>query len=458
MVADRVRLTAQPGRQWWREPTALELKNGLRVLFVEREASPIFEARLVLSGGFAADPKRRSGLAAFAAAMFSEGLVRRGSTPLRSTLPSLGAQICGEVLPDGAAIGISALNNNFADALSVYLGALSHPEWKNEDFELLREKRLAVIARERLDPFALALRALPPRLYGRGHRYGRPFTGSGREPDVATLTGDDLHSYYAGNLAPQSTTLIVAGACASADLLTRLEQTFGQSHDGAAADVKPAAVMLDTSSSILLVNRPGAPQTWLTMGLRTVARNSHQAEPLMIADTILGGIFTSRLNLSLREHKGWTYGVRSSLLDARPAGSWLIRTAVRTDSAVQAMGEIAGELKNLAGQRPPAHDEFVRAVAYLVARIPSAHESSAQIADGLAHLIIHGLDLSYWHKLANRLRSVSAEDVMETCRYILATAAPQWLVVGDAAKLVARLDDAGFREVKVIEPDSAGLP
>jgi len=460
MVADtdwRTGLFGLPSS--WRGPFDFVLENGLRVLFAQRAKSPIVEFRFVINGGFGTDRDRRSGLAGLAMAMFSEGLLRVDNAQLGFALEELGAVLQGQLMPDAAVIRMSALNANFAEPLSICANALKHPQFNTEDFELLRANRLALIASERLNPFELALRVLPPMVYGPGHIYARPLTGSGIERDVAEITGDDLRTYYATYLTPHCGTLVVAGSGEAARLRTQLEETFGQwrAIPGAALPT-PATGPIANAPSITIINRCGAAQAALTAGLRTLARNSSRAEALMVADTILGGIFTSRLNLSLRERKGWTYGVRSSLIDARLQGLWLIQTTVRTDCVAQTMAEIAGEIENLAGRRPATPEEFSRAIDYLVARIPSSYETCAQMADALAHVIIYRLPIEYPKKLANWLRGLNPDDVTETCRQILAAGSPRWMVVGETAELFDQLSTAIAGKIEVVDLYSEKLP
>jgi zinc protease len=460
MIGDTDGLTGSLGlRSSWRDPFDFVLENGLRVLFAQREKSPIVEFRFVVDGGFGNDRDRRSGLAGLAMAMFSEGLLRVDNARLGFASEELGAVLQGQLMPDATVIGMSALNANLAKALSIYANTLKYPQFNTEDFELLRANRLALIAGERLNPFELALRVLPPMVYGPGHIYARPLTGSGIERDVAEITCDDLRSYYATYLTPQCGTLVVAGSVETAHLRTQLEEAFGQWRPipGAAVST-PAKGAIANAPSVLIINRCGGSQAALAAGLRTLARNSSHAEALIVADTILGGIFSSRLNLSLRERKGWTYGVRSSLVDARLQGLWLIRTTVRTDCVAQTMAEIAGEIENLASCRPSTPEEFSRAIDYLVARIPSSYETCAQMADALAHVIIYRLPTEYPKKLENWLRRLSPEDVTETCQQILAAGGLRWMVVGEAGELFDQLSTAIPGKIEVVDLNSEKLP
>src|SRR6266851_10042316 len=244
---------------WPRDPAGFVLDNGLEVLVAQRAGSPVVEMRFVFDGP--ADPRERSGLAGLAVAMVSEGALRVGAARLGVTQESLGAVLHGRVTADAAVIGMSALTANLADALAVYAHVLSNPEFGAEDFERVRANRLALIDRERLSPFDLALRVLPPMLYGQEHPYARPFSGSGTEQSVAAITADELSEYYAEHLAPERGTLVVAGPCEAAELNALLEDVFARWRTARNVAHPPhAPPMIAARPAVMVVDRPGAPQ------------------------------------------------------------------------------------------------------------------------------------------------------------------------------------------------------
>ncbi len=446
----------EAGSQYWPpEPSRFVLDNGLRVLVAERASTPLVELRFVFDGGFAAESRELSGLAGLAMAMFTEGALRVAGEHLGVAQESLGAAIRGRVTADGAVVEMSALAAHLGDAIAMFAQVLSNPEFDADDFERVRANRLALIARERLNPPDLAVRVLPPMLYGTGHPYGRPLTGSGTEQGIATLTGDDARRYYAEHLAPERGTLVVTGSSGRADLVALLENVLGRWRGSPTSSPHhpPQALRVVATAArtaVVIVDRPRGEQSAIVMALPTVARNSSDAEALMAADAILAGMLTSRLNMSLREKKGWTYGVRSSLLDARLQGLWLINCFVRRDRTVQAMTEIGNEVNNLSSGRPCSPKELGRAVDYFIARAPGLHETCAQMADALAHAVMYMLPLGYHHELAARMRLLNPSRVTEVCRKILAVAAPRWMIVGDAARLAGQLRDAGFGEIEIV--------
>jgi zinc protease len=444
---------------WPPEPLKFVLDNGMRVMVVERAGSQVVELRFVFEGGFAADPRELSGFAGLAMAMFSEGALRAGSARLGVAQEALGATLRGRVTADGAVVEMSALAGYLGDALTMCAQVLQNPEFEAEDFELVRMNRLVLIAHERLSPFDLALRVLPPMIYGADHPYARPFSGSGTEQGVTAVTADDLRGYYAEHLAPERGTLVVTGSPRAAGLIALLEDTFGRWRTSPAVPhpPPPPSSVAAACASVTVVDRPHAPQPALVAAMPTIARNSSAAEALMAANAILAGTFTSRLNMSLRERKGWTYGVRSSLLDARLKGLWLIDCSVRHDRIAEAMTEIGREISNIAGSRACSPQELRRAVDCFVARAPSMYETCAQMADALANAVIYRLPAGYYGELGARLRDLNPGRVTKVCRQIHAAAAPRWMIVGDAAKLAGQLSAVGFGEIEIVDPER-GLP
>lgn len=448
---------ASDSTSWLPEPAEFVLDNGLRLIFARRD-SPIVEMRFVVGQGFAAEPRQRSGLAGLAMAMFTQSALRVGGARLDSLAEPLGAAFGGRVMADGAIIEVSALRDAVPDVLMLCAQLLANPEFDADGFERARANRMALIARERRSPLDLALRILPAALYGDGHPYARPLSGSGIEPSVAAVTADDLREYYAANLAPERVTLVIAGPPRASEAKRLVESALGRWRSPAAASPEQTGgegrgllskVVADSGPAVTIVDRPEMQQMALAMGLPTAARSTH-TEALMVADAIIAGTFSSRLNLRLREERGWTYGVRSSLIDARLGGVWLINSFVDRDWAVAAMAEIAREVDNLAGAQPCLPSELRHAVDHLVARAPSSFETCAQLADALACDAILRLPSGHRRSLSARLRALDCGSVTEVCQRIRTASAPHWVIVGDARDTVERLRGAGFVKIDML--------
>ncbi|HZO83430.1 MAG TPA: pitrilysin family protein [Candidatus Binataceae bacterium] len=445
---------------WLAAPKDFVLDNGLHVIAAERSASLLVELRFILARGFAGETRERVGLAGLATAMFAEGALRVGGARLDAMQESLGASFGGRVFADGALIEVSALAANVTEVLSLCAALLANPEFDDDDLERVREKRLALIAYERQSPLGLATRLLPPALYGEGHPYARPMSGSGNAQSVGALTANEVREYYAANLRPERVTMVMAGPLRPLDAAPLLERTLGRWRVAMpAADDRPPTKAADSKfsrvpESVVLVDRPRMEQAAIVMGLPTVARACTAAEALMVADAVVAGTFASRLNLKLREERGWTYGVRSALIDARECGTWLISSFVRRDRAAAAMAEIAAEVGDIAGPRPCSEEELRHAVDYLVARTPGTYESCAQIADLLARDTVCGLPMDYRRQLNRRLRGLGPDAITEACRQIRAQAVPRWVIVADAADAARQLREAGITTNAALAADA----
>lgn len=446
---------------WQPEPVEITLDSGLRVIVAERLGSPLTEMRLVSDRGFAAEPRGRSGLAGLAMAMFNEGALRIGRERLDLLGESLGAKFGGRIFADGAIIEVSALSANLLDVLAICGRLLADFEFEREDFERVRAERLALIASERRNASELSLRILPSKLYGRGHPYSRPFSGSGMEPDVATLTADDMREYYKSHFSPERVTLVMVGPLAMEEAKPLLERTIGVKRSEPVMlsnepdqNIADRAASRTTKSGITIVTRPNAEQAVLVAGLPTVPRGSKEAEALIVADAIVAGMFSSRLNLKLREERGWTYGVRSSLIDARLQGLWFISCFVRHDRAVAAMTWIDAEFEAMAGARVCSASEVRHAVDFLVGRMPSTHETCSQIADMLARNVIYRLPFECERAIASRMRELEPRDISRVCQQIRETAAPHWVVVGDSSLLADEMGGAGYAEIETLYRNS----
>lgn len=452
---------------WLPVPAETTLDNGLRVIVAERWQSPVVEVRFVVKSGFAADHRERDGLAGFGMAMFGEGALSVGGVRLDVLQEPFGAAFSGVVFADGAIVRVSALAANFSDLLTACARLLANPDFDLDAFERVRARRLALIERERRNPADLALRVLPEKLYGKGHPYARPFSGSGSRASVAALSADQLRQYYEANFTPERMSLVIAGPLTIIEVQRLLENAFGDWNASATLRSPDSSLRIDGESqespaaasdakpAVTIVDLPALEQAALAMGVPTVACNSSAAEALIVADAILAGIFSSRLNLKLREERGWTYGVRSSLIDARLGGLWLISSFVRRDCAAAAISEIGNELDNMAGAFPCSPGELAHAVDFLVARIPGTHETCAQLADILARNVIYGFAFDRTFEMTSRLRALEPDDIAGLCRRILRASAVRWVVVGKAAELVSALRNSGFDEIEVLGPDSA---
>jgi zinc protease len=436
--------------QWLQPPHDFTLSNGLWIVLDERPGSALTEMRLVTPDGFAGEPL--SGRAALAMELFNQAPPRSGA---RARLGALGAMVQAYVTADSAIIKVSALAHNLRRVLGPLVEWVAQPAFTDDSFSAVRSAQLRRIEEERLNPLDFALRTFPRILYPPRHPCAQPFTGSGMVSSLASLTAADVRDWYTARMTPERATLVIAGGPAYKRLIPLLEDTFGRWHTFASAkpriepptEAPPATAA--APSPVLIMDRPEHPQSGLFAGLLGVPRGSQAAETVLVADAVLAGMFSSRLNLLLREREGWTYGVRSMLLDNRRQGWYLLSCFVRDDRTVEAMDRIESTLRDLAERAPCSAPELARAVNHVIGRVVAAHETCAQSADALAQMITWGLPAAYYVNLADRLRHLGTADITGIFRHIFAGEALHWIVTGRATRLVAACAIAGRNAVEV---------
>ncbi|MGH8012054.1 MAG: M16 family metallopeptidase [Candidatus Binataceae bacterium] len=393
-------------------------------------------------------------MATFEAALRVEG------ASLDARLARLGAAIRGRVEPDGTIVAMSALTWSLPRALALYAQALANPQFHLRDFARVRAAQAELISRELCNPNNLALRLLPRMLYPAGHHDGsQRGYGSGRTN--AILTPEDLRKYFAEHLSPTCATLIVAGGPGCKEMRALLEDSFGRWND-TSSRIQPHPVKrrqltaspgVGEGPDVILIDLPGAKQAVLYMGLRVPRRESTLA---IVIDAVFARMFTSRLNLKLRETKGWTYGIRSWLSQTRDDTQWIISCSVHQDRTTESMREVLETLEGLAFHAPCGEEELRGAINYLVGHNYSHFETCADTADALANSVLLDQPIDYVWNSPARLRKSRTAQVADSCKRILAAHNPCWIVVGNAAELVDRLYKAGHGHIKIIS--GQGIP
>lgn len=277
-------------------------------------------------------------------------------------------------------------------------------------------------------------------------------TGSGTEAGVAKVCAQDVREFRSRWHVPGAAQLIAVGPLSAAKLTDLAQRAFerfqfcglssAHRHEFSAGECG--------RSRVLLLDAPGRSQSAIFAALTTTPRNSATAEALIVANTVLGGSFASRLNMNLREAKGWSYGAHSMLLNARGPGLWLVYTSVRPSLTAAAMSEITREMRRLVAQ-PVADLELSRATTYLTLRMPAEFETNAQVAAAVEDRLVYQLPQSYYRDLPARLRSLRAGEIADACQTVIGERSLSWLVVGDAATIASGIEAEAFGDLKVID-------
>jgi zinc protease len=408
---------------------------------------------LLLDAGYAADQFGVPGTASLAMAMLDEGTRTRGSIQISDELAALGANLSAGSSLDVSAVSLEALRERLDASLALYADVILNPSFPRADFERLKRQRLAQIAREKAEPVGMALRVLPRLLYGEGHAYGNPWTGSGTEASTAKLTRDDLIRFHRTWFKPNHATMLVVGATTMEEIRPKLERLFAGWKPGEVPVKNIGRVEQPARSTIYLMDRPEAIQSLILVGNLAPPKANPNEPSIETMNTVLGGTFTSRVNMNLREDKHWSYGAFTFFRDARGQRPFVVYAPVQTDKTKEALVEVGKELRGIVGERPVTAEELSRAIASLTLTLPGAWETMGAVAGTMADIVAYGLDDRYYDTYAERVRSQTAESVTAAAREAVQPDRLVWVVVGDRAKIEASIRELNLGEIRLIDPD-----
>lgn len=430
------------------------LSNGLTVVLAERRAVPVVNFRLLVDAGYAADQHGRPGTASLAMAMLDEGTKRRSALQISEELALLGASLSTGSNLDVSTVSLSALRDHLDASLDIFADVILNPSFPEDELERLRKQRLAQIQQEKVQPIGMALRVLPRLIYGEGHAYGNPLTGSGTEASVSRITRDDLVRFHRAWFKPDHSTLVVVGATTMAELKPKLERLFREWAPGDVPQKNLARVEHKSGSAVYLVDRPGAIQSVILAGHVAPPKRNPDEIAIETMNTILGGDFTARINMNLREDKHWSYGAGSLFWDARGQRPFIVYAPVQTDRTKESLQELVKELTGILGVRPPTEDELDRAKKSRTLTLPGSWETNNAVLGSLAELVQYGLEDDYFDTYAERVRALGLREIRGVAEKTIHPDRIVWVVVGDREKI-----EAGIRELNlgpIVEIDADG--
>ena len=430
-------------------PVRRTVANGLDVILVEQHELPVVDVRLVIRAGAAVDAPADAGRATLLADLLDEGTTTRTALQLADELEYLGAELSTEAGWDATYANLHVLRPRLDDALRLMADVVLHPTFPEEEVERKRAERLATLIQQRDEPRFLASNAFATVIYGRAHPYGISTLGTGES--IRALEREDLLRTYRRYFRPGNAFLVVAGDVTMDELLPMLERHFDAWEDGA-VDLPPLPEPpAATPAAVHIVDRPGAAQSEIRVGQVGVPRSTPDYFPLLVMNTMLGGSFTSRLNMNLREDKGYTYGARSGFDHRMGAGPFTAAAAVETAVTDSAVVEFLREMRRIRDERV-SDAEIERAINYIAYGLARRFETTNDIASNIADAELYGLGDDYFDRYVARVRAVTADDVHRVARTYLDPAAWAIVIAGDRSAIEAKLRGLGVGEVHTIEP------
>jgi zinc protease len=431
-----------------------KLANGLNVWLVRQGELPIVSMNLVINTGGTADPADRAGLATFTANLMDNGTKTRNAVDISNQTSALGVNIGTSSGWDSANVTMQTLTKNLDAALDIYSDVIMNPVFPADELETLRKQTLVGLLQRKDNANAIANVAYSKLLYGKDHPYGRSLDGT----SVNAITREELEKFYTASYRPNNATLIVVGDVDSKTLLPKLEKALGGWKAGDVSQMQVPADAAFDKPGIYLIDKPGAAQSVVTIGQVGVARNNPDYFPLSVMNSILGGQFSARVNMNLREDKGYTYGARTAWSFRRGAGpfdaSAQVQTAVTKESVMEFMKELGG----IRGAIPITPQELEYNKQSLIRRYPAGFETVGGISGQLSSLIVYGLPDTYFNDYIKNIQAVTIADVNRVANKYLTPDKMAILIVGDKSVIEPKLKEIEGWGSSIMYLDTEGNP
>ncbi|MCR4395643.1 MAG: insulinase family protein [Candidatus Saccharicenans sp.] len=429
------------------------LSNGLKIILAERHTIPYVRLGLMVDAGYAADQLALPGTAYFAMQMLDEGTARRSSLQISEELALLGAELQASSALDFSYVSLGVLKENLDPALDIYADVILNPSFPQADFQRLQKIQIARIQQEKFAPTTLAIRVLPKLIFGQGHAYGNPLTGSGYEETVLKIKREDLIKFHKTWFKPNHSTLVVTGDVTMAEIKPRLEKIFKDWQPGDMPRKNLDRVSPRPRPAVYLIDKPGAPQSMVMAGLPVPSPADPDDLAMDLVNYIFGGDFVSRINMNIREEKHWSYGAFSVILPARAQRPFVAVAPVQLDKTRETILELTAEMEGMLGKKPVTREEFQNALSSKTNQLPGQWETMAAVESSLIELANFQLPDDYFQKYATRLRRLQPEDLNRAARKVLQPNSLVWVVVGDRSKVEKQLQELGLGQIVYLDGD-----
>jgi zinc protease len=433
------------------------LANGLKIILAERHEIQVINFWLQVEAGYAADQSARPGTARLMASLLTSGTQKRDALQISDEIQLLGAQLSAGSTLDFSTVYLSALRAKLDESLELFSDVILNPVFPEIDFKRQQSLQLAAIESEKATPMQMALRVLPPILYGPGHAYALPLTGSGTSETVNAIARDDVAQFHSAWFKPNSATLIIVGDTTLAEVQPKLESLFSGWRPGPVTKVKIAEVEGPRAPVFYVIDKPGAQQSVIMAGSIAPPANSPEEVAFEAVNNIYGGTFSARLNMNLREEKHWTYGARSLLYGARGQRPFLAVASVQSDRTRETVSEMLRELTDIISTRPVSDAELARIKDQTILELAGARETMNAVGSAISDLLEFNLPDDYWETYPGRVKALGAESAREAAKLLIQPGRFAWVIVGDRATVEPQLEALKAGRIEHIDADGRRL-
>jgi zinc protease len=433
------------------------LSNGLKVILAERHEVPLVTMWMTADAGYAADQFAAPGTASMTSSLLDGGTSTRSALQISDQLATLGAQLQAYSDLDLSVVRLSTLKSKLDPSLELYADVILNPVFPDSDFKRQQKQRLAAIEREKTTPVQMALRVFPALMYGAGHAYGNPLTGSGTAESVTKMTREDLVKFHQTWYHPNNATLVVVGDTTLAELKPKLEKQFASWKAAQIPKKNIGNVSLPAKSAVYMIDKPGALQSIIIAGVVAPPMANPKEIAIEAMNDGLGGNFGSRLNMNLREDKHWSYGARSILWGARGQRPYIAFAPVQTDKTKESLVEMNKEFRGVVSDHPLTAEELAKIQANETLSLPGSRETQEEVGDSIIDLVHYGLPDDYYETFAGKVRALKTSDLADAAKTVVHPDNMIWVIVGDRAKIEAGVKELGLGEMKFLSPDGKPL-
>ncbi|MBI1939438.1 MAG: insulinase family protein [Ignavibacteriales bacterium] len=429
-----------------------ELPNGMKIYLAQRKAIPVINLNLLLDGGFASDQFALPGTASLAMAMLDEGTKTKDALQISEELLMLGAQLNTGANLDMNNIFLSSLKSNLDASLNLMADAVLNPSFPQKELDRLIKERIVQIKQEKASPIQMGFRVVPQYIYGKNHAYGLPFSGSGYEGTVTKITRDDLIKFHSTWFKPNNASIVIVGDITMNEIKPKLEKLFAGWKPGEVpkkniGEVKPA-----DKPVIYFMDRPGSQSSIIFASQPAPPYADKDNIAIETFNDILGGSFTSRINMNLREDKHWSYGSGSFISGAKGQRPYIYYGLVQTDKTKESVQEMLKEINGFVGDKPANDDELNRVKNQNTLSLPGGWETNNAVLGSIGNIVRYGLPENYYDTYAAQVTRLDLATVNGAAKRVIMPNNLIWIVVGDAAKVEAGLKEIGY-EIKRIDGD-----
>jgi zinc protease len=424
------------------------LSNGIKVMLAERHDAPLVSVRMMLDTGYPGDLSTvKDGLGSLTANLLDEGTTTRSALQIADELDRLGAAVLVGGGGEQTTIEMSSLTVTLDQVMAIWADIIRNPAFGDTDFKRLQAQQVQALQQAMREPNAIGSRVMSKILWGAEHPYGRLVTPA----EVQALTPADTKAFHKQWFGPNNATLFVVGDTTMAEIKPKLEAALAGWANAPGKRQQVANGTRPSRPSVYLVDRPGSVQSVILVGSPQQPRDPAEDQRVTAFNALFGGNFDSRVNMNLREDKGWSYGARSSMGGGRGPRTFMISAPVQTDQTKGALAELRKELTDIVGRRPPSPAELNTVRTNTLLGMASRWETSGAVMDSLSDISMFNLPADYWDSYATTYRAVTPADVEAMAKKIIPNQNHVWVVVGDRAKIEKGVRELNIGEVHVVD-------